>query len=114
MSRWLLSILLLTISPVIWSSSGETIESWGKEHYETYGRDEGRTPPASGNYAHYVWQNPDLLLAYESTLDSDKDTQNVMVITFVITQIYTLPILPQITIPPSRFGVSGTTNYLER
>ena len=75
-SRVFLAIVLSALAPLIWSSSEQTIEQWGKEHYEAYGKHELRMFPADSNYAHYVWFNPDLLLAYVATIGDGQELKS--------------------------------------
>lgn len=58
-------ILLLTPGALLYGD--HTIEHWGSSHYQDYGKAEGRTLTASGDYGDYVREYPDLLSAYNAT-----------------------------------------------
>lgn len=45
----------------------QSIDQWGKAHYDKSGRAEGRTLPANGNYGDYVRKYPDLLAGFNAT-----------------------------------------------
>ena len=64
LSKFLLAILLLTAASVGWAKGIQTLEQWGKSHYDRFGKAAGRILPASGNYEDYVRSYPDLLAAY--------------------------------------------------
>ena len=48
------------------ATDNRTIEQWGKAHYNTHGKKEGRTLPASGDHGDYVRKYPDLLASYNT------------------------------------------------
>jgi hypothetical protein len=66
LSKFFLAVLLLTVASVSWAE--ESIDQWGKSHYDTYGRAEGRTLTASGNYGDYVRKYADLLAGYNASV----------------------------------------------
>ena len=68
LSKLFLGVLLLTVTSVGWAA--QTIDQWGKSHYDAYGRAEGRTLTASGNYGDYVRKYADLLAAYKVSTGS--------------------------------------------
>lgn len=60
-----LAVLLLIATSIGWGA--QTIDEWGKSHYDTYGKTEGRTLTASGSYGDYVRNYADLLAAYNAS-----------------------------------------------
>ena len=75
-SRFLLAVLLLTAVSVSWTGESQTIDQWGAAHYENFGKAEGRTLPASGNYGDYVRGYADLLEAYSLKVSSENRDQS--------------------------------------
>ena len=68
LSKFFLAVLLLTVTSVGWSA--QTIDQWGKSHYDAYGKAEGRTLTVSGSYGDYVREYADLLAAYNAAAGS--------------------------------------------
>ena len=62
-----------------YQSNIQTIDQWGKSHYENFGKTEGRTLPANGNYEDYVRNYPDLLAAYNASVVSSEGEGNSQV-----------------------------------
>ena len=85
LSQFFLAVLLLTVASVgtaerVGSGTGMidttpcniggadvAMERWGKSHYESFGRREGRTLTASRTCGDYVRKYPDLLAAYNAS-----------------------------------------------
>ena len=63
--------MFLSILLVNSTVGGQSIEDWGRSHYQDYGEKEGRSIPNSGNFRDYVQNYSDLLGAYSATISSE-------------------------------------------
>lgn len=70
--RHSVALIFASLSIVLVNSAvdGQSIEDWGRSHYQSYGEKEGRSMPNSGNFRDYVQNYPDLLSAYSATVSS--------------------------------------------
>ena len=71
--RHSLGLILMFLSILLVNSTvgGQSIEDWGRSHYQEYGEKEGRSIPSSGNFRDYVQNYSDLLGAYSATISSE-------------------------------------------